>query len=386
MIARDFALSRPMIWCRMPVLCLGLLASACATLPESGPTGSQLRASVAKAEGGAQISLVEVTDLAAITTAQTAPSARLAELPAAPTDLVGPGDVLDIAVYEAGVTLFGSPPPAAAAAAAPFDGSVKVERLPPTKVDDHGDILVPYGGRLHVAGKSTAEVGGTIRQSLRGMSQNPQVLVTLREIVTNSVIVGGEIARPGRLVLTTNHETLPDAIALAGGWRGESKDLKVRVRRGDAEADFRLSDLLADPEQPRAYPGDRITLIRAPRSWSVMGASGRVDLIPFANPTVTLAEAIAQAGGANPNVGDPRALFVFRYEPGPDGAERPVVYHLNMMQAGSYFLAQRFQMRDKDVLYIGNARANQPSKLIQIISQLFTPLVTVTSAVQVLKN
>ncbi|MFX8000677.1 hypothetical protein ABTK84_19400, partial [Acinetobacter baumannii] len=87
-----------------------------------------------------------------------------------------------------------------------------------------------------------------------------------------------------------------------------------------------------------------------------------------------------------PNVGDPRALFVFRYEPGPDGAERPVVYHLNMMQAGSYFLAQRFQMRDKDVLYIGNARANQPSKLIQIISQLFTPLVTVTSAVQVLKN
>ncbi|MGL1664041.1 hypothetical protein ACSTJJ_23180, partial [Vibrio parahaemolyticus] len=85
-------------------------------------------------------------------------------------------------------------------------------------------------------------------------SQNPQVLVTLREIVTNSVIVGGEIARPGRLVLTTNHETLPDAIALAGGWRGESKDLKVRVRRGDAEADFRLSDLLADPEQPRAYP------------------------------------------------------------------------------------------------------------------------------------
>nr|WP_255630964.1 polysaccharide biosynthesis/export family protein [Novosphingobium sp. FKTRR1] len=378
--------SRPASLRRSLVLGLALLCTACASLPESGPTGSQIRASVARAETGPQIQIVEVTDAGVVQAAQPPKGPTLADLPTPATDVVGPGDVLDVAVYEAGVTLFGSTPAASLAAAAAFDSAVKVERLPPTKVDDRGDILVPYGGRLHVAGRSTAEIGGLIRQSLHGMSQNPQVLVTLREVVTNSVIVGGEIAKPGRLVLTTNQETLPDAIALAGGWRGESKDLKVRVRRGAQEADFRLSDLLADPAQPRVYPGDRITVIRAPRSWSVMGASGRVDLIPFAAPVVTLAEAIAQAGGTNPNVGDPRALFVFRYETGADGAERPVVYHLNMMQAGSYFLAQRFQMRDKDVLYIGNARANQPSKLIQIISQLFTPLVTVTSAVQVLKN
>jgi polysaccharide export outer membrane protein len=38
------------------------------------------------------------------------------------------------------------------------------------------------------------------------------------------------------------------------------------------------------------------------------------------------------------------------------------------------------------VLYIGNAAANQPSKLIQLISQLFSPLVVLTSAAQTLKN
>jgi len=32
-------------------------------------------------------------------------------------------------------------------------------------------------------------------------------------------------------------------------------------------------------------------------------------------------------------------------------------------------------MRDKDLLYVGNAAANQPSKLIGIISQLFTPVI-----------
>jgi polysaccharide export outer membrane protein len=57
-----------------------------------------------------------------------------------------------------------------------------------------------------------------------------------------------------------------------------------------------------------------------------------------------------------------------------------------MMNPGAYFLAQNFQMRDKDVLYFGNARANQPSKLIQLISQLFSPLATVAGTISVVKN
>jgi polysaccharide export outer membrane protein len=70
---------------------------------------------------------------------------------------------------------------------------------------------------------------------------------------------------------------------------------------------------------------------------------------------------------------------VFRYVRQEDGTEAPVVYHVNMMRAEAYFLTQRFAMRDGDLLYIGNARANQPTKLIQLVSQLFAPIVTVRS-------
>jgi len=101
---------------------------------------------------------------------------------------------------------------------------------------------------------------------------------------------------------------------------------------------------------------------------------------------MSLAEAIASAGGANPNLGDPAAIFVFRYVPDAEGILQPVVYHLNMMRTRSYFLAQRFAMQDGDVLYFGNAKANQPSKAIQLISQLFSPILTVTSAVQTVQN
>jgi polysaccharide export outer membrane protein len=372
-----------------PVILGAISLSACATLPSSGPTGNQIRKSIAGANAGSNdpssIQLVELEDISSLPPPPVAVPLSLTNLAPPPTDMIGPGDVLDIAVYESGVTLFGGAAKTGAEGGA-FDSSAKVERLPGNRVDDAGDIQLPYAGRLHVAGRTVGDVEGQIRNALRGYSQNPQVLVTVREMITNSVIIAGEVNKPGRLVLPTNRETVSDVIALAGGYRGDAKDLAVRLQRRDVTDEFRLSDAVSgDQETLRLYPGDRLSIVRAPRTFSVMGAPGKIELFPFAGGKVSLAEAVAQAGGSNAAFGDPAAIFVFRYVTDKDGMARPVVYHMNMMKAGNYFLSQRFAMQDKDVLYIGNARANQPSKLIQIISQLFSPIVTVTSAVQVLK-
>ncbi|WP_349293265.1 polysaccharide biosynthesis/export family protein [Sphingomonas lycopersici] len=333
--------------------------------------------------------MVEIRTVADVpNVASDAPAvAALPELAPPPTDMIGPGDVLDINIYEAGVTLFSDRGGAGAAnqvAAAP---GVQVQKLPPTRVDDAGTITIPYAGTLHVTGTTTGQVEAMIRNSLRRLSQNPQVLVTLSQTITNSIIVGGEVAKPGRLVLQTNRETLSDVIALAGGYRGNAKDLTLRIVRGGRSVDLRVNDLAENPSSDiRAYPGDRLMLINNPRTYSVLGASGRVEQIPFGRSSVSLAEAIATAGGANPSLGDPAAIFLLRYVRDERGNDVPMVYHLNMMKAGTYFVAQRFPMRDKDVLYFGNAAANQPSKVIQLISQLFAPLLTVTSGIQALKN
>ena len=58
------------------------------------------------------------------------------------------------------------------------------------------------------------------------------------------------------------------------------------------------------------------------------------------------------------------------------------MYHLNMMKPGALFLSQQFAMKDKDLLYVGNAQANQPTKLVQLVSQLFVPVTTVRATVQ----
>lgn len=363
-------------------LSLPILLAGCAAIPASGPTGGEIRSQVKADTSHLGIELVPVTNVVDLPRpAVAAPVFAPDYTPPAPTELVGVGDVLDISIYESGIAVFGRSGPAVAAGEANFDSAAKAERLPPTRVSDEGTINVPYVGELAVKGRTTAEVERLIRQSLRGKSQNPQVLVSIREGLTNSVIVGGDVARPGRLVLPTNRESLTDVIALAGGNRGEIKDMAVRVQRAGATGEFRLSDIMADPSQDiRIFPADRIALIKAPRSFSVMGAAGKAEQIAFAAPQVSLAEAIAQAGGSNPNTGDPRAVFVFRITKGANGEDKPVVYHFNMMRASSLILAQRFAMTDKDVLYIGNAAANQPSKLVQIISQLFFPLVALQNA------
>jgi polysaccharide export outer membrane protein len=343
----------------------------------------EIRRAVADRSNPYPFALVELDTITVVPAPPPIPASALANMPPRPTDLIGPGDVLNVIVYEAGVSLFGTALKASALGGTGVDTSSSGERLPAMRVDDYGYIKVPFVGRLRAAGHTAAELQAMIQSGLRGMSQDPQVLVTIEQSITNSVIVAGEITRPGRLVLSTNRESLLDAIALAGGYRGQARDAVARVQRDGQTFEIRLSDLLDAPQQDVVVaPGDRITLVSRPQSFSVLGAPNKSEEIAFPRSRISLAEAVALAGGANPNAGDAAAVFVFRYVRQADGSEQPTVYHLNMMRPASYLLSQRFAMQDRDVLYIGNARANQLSKFINLLSQLFVPVATARAVTQ----
>lgn len=358
--------------------------AGCAGLPNSGPTGMQIRHAASGKAGEFPFRLVEVETPAVLPAPPALPTSGLATMPPRPTDLLGPGDVLNISIYEAGVSLFGTALRTAAVdGTAVVDTNSTAERLPAVRVDDYGYIRVPFVGRVRAAGHTVAELQSIIQNGLRGMSQDPQVMITVEQSITNSIILAGEVTKPGRLVLATNRESLIDAIALAGGYRGEAKDAVARVQRDGQSFEIRLSDLLDEPQEDvQVAPGDRITLVSRPQTFSVLGAPNKSEEINFPRGRLTLAEAVALAGGANPNAGDAGAIFVFRYVPQADGGEQPTVYHLNMMRPGAYLLSQRFQMRDRDVLYVGNARANQLTKFVNLLSQLFVPVATARAVAQ----
>ena len=91
---------------------------------------------------------------------------------------------------------------------------------------------------------------------------------------------------------------------------------------------------------------------------------------------LSLAEAVAKAGGLSDGTADPASVFLYRGEsrevaelfgvdctpfPGPI---IPVIYMANFHDPTGYFLATKMQMRNKDVLYISNSGSVETAKLM----------------------
>lgn len=330
------------------------------------------------------IHVVEVADAASLPPIPTGVDTTTIPIGGAHSiNLIGIGDGVQIVIYEAGVNLFAS---AVAASAGDTGlsaaGGARAETLPMSVVDENGNIMVPFVGRIHVAGMRTYELQRLITRGLKGISQNPQVLVTIANPVSQAVLVGGEVAKPGRVVPSTGRETVSDIVTLAGGYKGDASDLVVTLTRGSQRIEGRVSSLFRSPlGSLLVIGGDRLQVRRDPLTFSAFGAPGKVDLFSFGQDNLTLMEAVARVGGSSSIAGDPKAIFLFRYVSTPQGPA-PIIYHLNLQKTNGFFLAQRFTMEKGDVLYIGNAAANQPSKLVQIIAQFASPLLIGASVIR----
>ncbi len=365
--------------------CLGTLVAAlavsgCASLPTSGPTAHEVLRGTQANRNAIGMRIVDIDSTIAAKAVQSSDmtTARLATLaPLSPnqsTGIVGVGDQLDIAVFEIGITLFGGARPVGS----DFDPSSQVQRFPTVTVDEAGKIRLPYAGTIGVAGHTPSEIAVAIERAYKAKSQNPQVLVTIHGNVSETVFVSGDVRRSGRIEVTGQRERLLDIIANAGGTVAQTQDMVVRVTRGSEQVEERLDRVrVGAPDDLVLTPGDRVELIRRPQTFIVLGATSRVAQIPFDQSDLTLAEAVARAGGPNDATANPRAVFLFRYEAAPTAGqpEQPVIYRLDMINPASYFIAQRFPMHDKDVLYVSTAAVNRTAKFVAIINQLFSPFV-----------
>jgi polysaccharide export outer membrane protein len=263
-------------------------------------------------------------------------------------------------------------------------------RIPDQQVGPDGGISIPYAGRIKVADRTPNEVERTIETALDTKALQPQVLVVVKSSIANSVTVAGEMIGGKRVPLSPGGDRLMQVIAAAGGAHAPVHDTFVRLSRGGVTATIPLATLVADPSQDIfAEPGDILTLVRRPQTFSVFGATGKNTAITFNSDRLSLSEALAKAGGLLDERADPRAVFLFRYEPvslvhalgepvasdAPQGLS-PVVYRLDLNEAKSYLLAQRFPVHDKDVVFVANAEIQPIYRIFTALSQIAGPVET----------
>jgi polysaccharide export outer membrane protein len=366
---------------------VGLAMAGCGTLPTAGPTASQL---ISQQQDAQQrpFELVDIDD-SVVDSVLAAPRQSLHTrfpfhgFPAEPR--IGVGDSLTVTIWEAaGGGLFAS---TATDQVTPGSRSVV---LPEQMVGRDGAISVPYAGRIAVAGRVPLDVQHAIEKRLSGKAIEPQVIVSVSRSINNTVTVTGEAVNGARPILSLKGDRLLDLIAAAGGIKAPVHETLVRLSRGGATATIPMETLVADPaENIYAEPGDVLTIVRAPQSFTVFGATGQNNEIEFPTAKLTLAEALAKAGGLQDARSDPSGIFLFRWEPVsvvaalgrppttamPDGMTK-IVYRLDLRNAQSYFDAERFPVEDHDVLYVANAGLDQLQKFFGLISTLTAPAIT----------
>lgn len=99
------------------------------------------------------------------------------------------------------------------------------------QVDASGRITFPLVGTLEVAGKTPGEIGMMMQDRFRGrFIRDPQISVNLKEIVSQTVTIGGEVKKPGVYPIV-GEMTLMTAIASAEGWTDIANKGEVVVFR-----------------------------------------------------------------------------------------------------------------------------------------------------------
>ena len=383
------------------MLCLGL--SACAELPVSGPRHNDILSGAATSavnppdEVAFEYALVDlnegvvnaVYDIDADSFLRSFGKGRSSP----PKVSIGAGDVLQLTIFESrsgGLFI-------------PVDAGVRPGNyvtLPPQTVDDKGKIAVPYAGDLQVAKRSVLEVQRMVEERLANRAIEPKVIISINEEVAGTVSVVGEVNTPKKVKLTQNGERILDVIALAGGPRYPGYELYITLQRKGKKATMYFNSLVLHPnENIYAAPGDTIYVYREPRRFVAFGAvgvaagigassalSGLSGQFTFDQERLSLAEGVAKAGGLLDNQANPGQVFIYRMETrdtlkrigldlskfSPGKTIIPAVYRANFRDPSSYFYAQRFPMRHKDVLYVSNADSVEVLKILNFINSVAT--------------
>ena len=381
---------------------LVLLASAflggCAFSPNWLPSSGPNYAQVEKAPANAQlpgIQVVDVNDQVARRLLATRKQNLFSEIfarPAQPGYMVGAGDVLEVSIWEAPpATLFGGGPVDPRLGPATTRATVFPEQM----VSEDGTINVPFAGKIPASGKSPQEIEVDIARRLKGKANQPQVLVRMIRNNTANVTVVGEVANSMLMPLTARGERLLDALAAAGGVRQPVNKMTLQLTRGNRVQSLPLDTIIRDPRQNIVLqPGDVITSLHQSLSYTVLGATGKNEEINFEAQGISLAQALARAGGLQDARSDAQGVFIFRFESPvaldlkdkqplttPEG-KVPVIYRVDLKDPATFFVAQNFPVQDKDLLFVSNAPAAELQKFLNIVVSVVYPIVNVGNTVR----
>jgi polysaccharide export outer membrane protein len=234
-------------------------------------------------------------------------------------------------------------------------------------VDQSGIVQFPYAGLLKLAGLTEEEARRELSRKLARYITRPDVTLRVQSYRSKRVYIDGEVKTPGMVAINDIPMTLVEALNRAGGALPEADQSRIVIVRDGVSYPVNLLQLVqrgVNPASIMLVNGDVVRVVS--RQESKVFVSGEVTTpraLTMHNGRLTLNEALGEAGGINPNTGDGRQVYVVRN----GGDARPLVYHLNARSPSELALAEEFELKPKDVVYVDATALATWSRVVNLI-------------------
>ena len=230
-----------------------------------------------------------------------------------------------------------------------------------------GQVQFPYIGSTPLAGLTEQGANDLLTQRLAKYLKNPQITLSIQSYRAGNVYVDGEVRTPGLQPLNDLPMTLPVVLGRAGGLGPNADRSALALTRDGATTLINLQQLTAQGINPANILLASGDMLRVPsRDESrifVLGEVPRAGAQSLRNGRLSLNEALGDAGGINPTSGDPRQVYIIR-----NGAVgNPQIFHLDARTAVAYALAEGFELRARDVVFVDPVPLVSWNRVISLI-------------------
>lgn len=270
---------------------------------------------------------------------------------------VGPGDVLQITVWDHPELTI----PA---------GSMRSSQESGNWVHNDGTIFYPYVGTIKVDGLRVTEIRDLITKRLTQYIEDPQVDVVVAAFRSKKVYITGAVSDPGTYPITNVPMRLVDAIGSAGGITDNANWSQVILTRGGRDYNLSLRDIYQKGHPAQnvlLQPGDVVNVSRSDdNKVFVLGEVYKAHSVVMGRNGMSLAEALSEGGGLNEREADASGVFVFRKA--PEGGDHGIdVYQLNAKDAAALVLADSFELQPRDIVYVTAAPLARWNRVLSLL-------------------
>jgi polysaccharide export outer membrane protein len=256
--------------------------------------------------------------------AQSAPGA---EMDRAPKIAIGPGDQIDIEVFDT------------------------PELSGPARVSQTGEVNLVVLGSIQVAGLTPNQAALKIESELksRGILVDPHVTVSIGEYASQGATMSGEVHTPG-VYPTLGSRRLLEMIALAGGVTMTAGRTATIIHHDDPQhpRDIALvpnNHLLGAQENPVILPGDTVVIDRAGIIY-ILGDVGKAGgYLIDNNERLSLIQALTLAGGWTRTSAQSKVILIRQVPEGREEIKLDLAHMIRGKQAD-------IKVSNGDILFI----------------------------------